>query len=89
MKMPATEKPVYPIKLQQAGWRVKKLNNKRINGNTLELIMRDVLYGVQDYICDASQNSRPCQLDILSVEKESANKRQSAQIIPFRKSGNN
>jgi len=67
---------------------VKKSNNRRINGNTLELIMRDVLYGVQDYICDAGQDSQPCQLDILSVEKESAHERQSAQIIPFRKSEN-
>jgi len=50
--------------------------------------MRDVLYGVQDYICDAGQDSQPCQLDILSVEKESAHERQSAQIIPFRKSKN-
>ncbi len=63
----------------------KKLNNKRINGATLELIMRDVLYGIKDYTCDASRNSQPCQLDILSVKKASPCKRLTAQIIPFRK----
>ena len=86
MDAPAIEKPAYLIKFQQAGWCVRKSNNRRINGNTLELIMRDVLYGVRDYICDVAQDSQPCQLDILSVEKESIHERQSAQIIPFRKS---
>lgn len=50
--------------------------------------MRDVLYGVQDYICAVGQDGQPCQLDILSVEKETAHEWQSAQIIPFRKLGN-
>ncbi len=63
----------------------KILNNKRISGTTLELIMRDVLYGIKDDTFDASRNSPPGHLDILSVKKASPCKRLTAQIIPFRK----
>lgn len=62
----------------------KKSSNKRICGATLELIMRDVLYGIQAYTSDASQNSPSC-LDVLSVKREPANNQRTARIIPFRK----
>lgn len=64
---------------------MRKKNTMRINGATLELIMRDVLYGVRDFTCEANRDSQPCKMDIISVEKEAANLRHTAQILPFRK----
>ena len=63
----------------------KKLNNRRISGETLEHIMRDVLYGMQDFTAETSKTSQPCQLDVLSVEKDINKNLQTAKVIPFRR----
>jgi len=61
----------------------RKLLNRRINGSALEQIMRDVLDGMQDVTHHAGAHSHTDGLEILGIEKDSAEAGQAAIIIPF------
>jgi len=59
-----------------------KLNSKRINGVALEMIMRDVLHGMQGFTTEVSSGSETGRMEILAVE-EAENTEQKATVIPF------
>ena len=59
------------------------LKHKRINGNALELIMRDVLEGMQDFTCECCASSSTDGMDIISLKKNRKTGRKPASIIPF------
>jgi len=60
-----------------------KLNNKRINGVALEMIMRDVLHGMHDFTTDVCSNSETGRMDILAVEEAVNSVLEKARVIPF------
>ena len=59
------------------------MNEKRINGQALESIMRDVLEGMQEYTCDVCAGSVAGEMTVLSVERPDCQQSASARIIPF------
>jgi hypothetical protein len=59
------------------------MKDRRINGQALENIMRDVLEGMQDLTCDVSARSEPGVLTVLSVERPGCQQTPMASIIPF------
>ena len=59
------------------------MKNKRINGRALEVIMRDVLEGMQDYTVDSCASCASGKLQILSLEKPDCRQSPLANIIPF------
>jgi hypothetical protein len=59
------------------------LKNKRINGNALEMIMRDVMQGMIGFTHEACCGSEMAKMEILAVEEAENNTQQSAAIIPF------
>jgi propanediol dehydratase small subunit len=59
------------------------MKDRRINGQALENIMRDVLEGMQDLTCDASASSVPGEMTVLFVEKPACQQTPMARIIPF------
>jgi len=62
-----------------------KLNNKRINGAALEMIMRDVLDGMFDFTRRTCCGSETGKMEIIAVEKtvNSSTPKQPAKVIPF------
>ena len=58
------------------------MNSKRINGVALEMIMRDVLHGMQGFTTEVSSGSETGRMEILAVE-EAENTEQKATVIPF------
>ena len=67
------------------------MNNKRINGVALEMIMRDVLHGMHEFTTDVCSNSETGRMEILAVEEAENTVLEKASVIPFpgarRKSG--
>ena len=59
------------------------LKHKRINGNALELIMRDVLEGMQEFTRESCATSSTDGLEIISLKKPRKPGREQASIIPF------
>jgi len=60
-----------------------KLNNKKINGVALEMIMRDVLHGMHDFTTDVCSNSETGKMDIVAVEEAVNTVPEKARVIPF------
>ena len=60
-----------------------KLNNKRINGAALEMIMRDVLDGMSGFTCGACCGSDTGRMEILAVEEAVNTTQDSSNVIPF------
>lgn len=60
-----------------------KLNNKKINGVVLEMIMRDVLHGMHDFTADVCSNSEAGKIDIIAVEEAVNTVPEKARVIPF------
>ena len=61
----------------------KSLKTKKINSDTLELIMRDVLHGMADFTEDSSCGSQLVYLEIIAVESPDNQKPATASILPF------
>ena len=62
------------------------MKNKRINGNALELIMRDVMHGMLGFTHETCRGSETATMDIISVEEAENNEQQPpANVIPFPK----
>ena len=59
------------------------MKGRNINNNTLELIMRDVLFGMSDFARDTSRGSHLNKLEITAVEKLDRKPSVSARILPF------
>jgi len=60
-----------------------KLNSKRINGVALEMIMRDVLHGMQGFTTEACSGSEAGRMEILAVEEAENTVQESPTVIPF------
>ena len=59
------------------------MKGKKINNNALEVIMRDVLYGMSDFTHDASRGSQMDKLEITAVENPDRPQPATARILPF------
>ena len=59
------------------------MKGKEINNNALEVIMRDVLYGMSDFTHDASRGSQMGKLEITAVENPDRPQPATARILPF------
>ncbi len=59
------------------------MKDRRINGQALESIMRDVLEGMQDLTCGVSAGSVAGEMTVLSVEKPAGQQTPMARIISF------
>ena len=59
------------------------MKGKKINNNALEVIMRDVLYGMSDLTHDASRGSQMGKLEITAVENPDRPQPMTARILPF------
>jgi hypothetical protein len=59
------------------------LKNRRINGNALEMIMRDVMHGMLCFTNESCRDSEPAKMDILAVEEAENTVTQTATVIPF------
>lgn len=59
------------------------MKDRRINGQALESIMRDVLEGMQDLTCGVSASSVAGEMTVLSVEKPADQQTPMARIISF------
>jgi len=64
------------------GARVK-LNSKRIDGTALEMIMRDVLQGMQGFTTEVSRGSETGRMEILAVEEAENTAQEKATVIAF------
>lgn len=60
-----------------------KLNSKRINGVALEMIMRDVLDGMQGFTTEVCSGSETGRMEILAVEEAENSVPEKATVIPF------
>jgi len=60
-----------------------KLNSKRINGTALEMIMRDVLHGMQGFTTEVCSGSEAGRMEILAVEDAENCVQANATVIPF------
>lgn len=60
-----------------------KLNNKRINGAALEMIMRDVLDGMTGFTQEACSGSETGRMQILAVEEAVNSAPERVNVIPF------
>jgi len=60
-----------------------KLNSKRINGAALEMIMRDVLHGMQGFTTEVCSGSETGRMEILAVEEAENTVQEKATVIPF------
>ena len=58
------------------------MKGKEINNIALEVIMRDVLYGMADFTRDSSCGSQLGSLDIVAVESPDE-QQATAMILPF------
>jgi len=63
--------------------RVADLKNKRINGSALEMIMRDVMQGMQGFTHETCSGCETAKMEILAVEEADNTGIDTAQIIPF------
>lgn len=59
------------------------MKSKRINGEALEMIMRDVLQGMCDFTQTACQGAQAANMEIIAVEKDSQTPPHTASILPF------
>ena len=59
------------------------MKDRKINNNALEVIMRDVLYGMSDFTEDANCGSQLCSLEITAVESEGKKPRATARVLAF------
>jgi hypothetical protein len=59
------------------------LKNRRINGNALEMIMRDVMQGMLCFTNENCRDSESAKMDILAVEEAENTATQTATVIPF------
>jgi hypothetical protein len=59
------------------------LKNKRINGNALEMIMRDVMHGMLGFTHEACSGSEMAKMEILAVEEAENTAQHTATVIPF------
>ena len=57
-----------------------RLKDKRIKGDALEMIMRDVLDGMVEFTRETCVGSKTTGMEILAVEKPA---RRYAAVIPF------
>lgn len=64
-----------------------KLDSKRINGVALEMIMRDVLHGMQGFTTEVCSGSEAGRMEILAVEEAENSVQENAIVIPFPKTG--
>ena len=60
-----------------------ELNSKRINGAALEMIMRDVLHGMQGFTTEVCSGSETGRMEILAVEEAENTVQEKATVIPF------
>jgi hypothetical protein len=60
-----------------------KLNSKRINGAALEMIMRDVMHGMQGFTTEVCSGSEAGRMEILAVEDAENCAQTNATVIPF------
>jgi hypothetical protein len=58
-------------------------NHKRINANALEMIMRDVLAGMQGFSGEVCRNPRNSGLEIIGTDQDREIQQAAASIIPF------
>jgi len=63
------------------------MKGKEINNIALEVIMRDVLEGMADFIHDSSCGSQPGSLEIIAVESPDSPQQATAMILPFPAAG--
>lgn len=61
------------------------MKNKRINGDALEMIMRDVMHGMLGFTHETCRGSETAKMDILAVEEADNCVQPSATVIPFPK----
>jgi hypothetical protein len=59
------------------------LNSKRINGVALEMIMRDVLDGMQCFTTEVCSGSEAGRMEILAIEEAENSTPENATVIPF------
>jgi hypothetical protein len=59
------------------------LKNRRINGNALEMIMRDVMQGMLCFTHESCRDSESAKMDILAVEEAENTTIRTATVIPF------
>jgi hypothetical protein len=59
------------------------LNSKRINGAALEMIMHDVLHGINGFTNEVCSGSETGKMEIIAVEEADNNVREKATVIPF------
>ena len=59
------------------------LKGKKINNDALEVIMRDVLYGMSDFTRDTSCGCQMGDVEITAVENPDIQQPATAQILPF------
>jgi len=59
------------------------LKNRRINGNALEMIMRDVMQGMLCFTGESCRDSESGKMDIIAVEEAENTTTQTAIVIPF------
>jgi hypothetical protein len=59
------------------------LKNKRINGNALEMIMRDVMHGMLGFTHETCRGSETAKMEILAVEEAENSTHRSENVIPF------
>lgn len=64
-----------------------KLDSKRINGAALEMIMRDVLHGMQGFTTEVCSGSEAGRMEILAVEEAENSVQENATVIPFPETG--
>mgnify|MGYP001551632814 CR=1 FL=1 len=57
--------------------------SRRINGAALEMIMQDVLEGMQDFTSVVCCGSETTAMEIIAVEKADHSQPGKAEIIPF------
>jgi len=69
--------------LKGLGKMRNRLNNKRINGAALEMIMRDVLDGMTGFTHETCSGSEMCRMEILAVEEAVNTAPETKNIIPF------
>jgi hypothetical protein len=61
----------------------QKLNSKRINGAALEMIMRDVLHGMDGFTNEVCSGSEMGRMEIIAVEEAENSSQEKATVIPF------
>ena len=59
------------------------LKGKKINNNALEVIMRDVLYGMSDFTRDTSCGCQMGDVEITAVENPDIQHPTTARILQF------